>query len=339
MDLLPHQRRFIERFKGGLSRQILWWSAGSGKTLAAVSAVEHVLTTTEDFVVVACPLSVVDMWKRCLSHVESARVAVVTHDALSRRRSRVNQLVIIDEMHAFRTDLQSSVRVQRVVRLCREARFFVGLSATMVVNSASDLHNAYLMLDPSVTEIPGGDVDHLMYPGLDLYQSSQDGLAAVKYHADRVFMEPDDGYMPLYCALVDRESRLHLHKDPMKFLCGLRALAPRLANMTESEIRVTAKGITVEDVEIPMSPESVSRFRKNGRLVSPKTTRMIELAARGVKSGTKVLMWTEFIGSGVDHLAEGCREMGLSVSVVTGTMRAEERAAQVARYNNRAPKC
>lgn len=144
----------------------LFWEQGCGKTLPAIKAIEHRISTGEaKRVLIVCPKTVIAAWKKEFTRYSDIRpaiiggkdrddvaarapVAIVNYDLLIRMDLGTWDMVIFDESQYVKG--HTAQRSKAAYELAKRAKFRVLLTGTPIAKDAGDLFGQFRVLDEGI---------------------------------------------------------------------------------------------------------------------------------------------------------------------------------------------
>ncbi len=320
MKLKEYQQnisRFLDKNRG----LIVVHGIGSGKTLSAVTASQCFLKThPESIVIVSTPKSLVHNFKKEMEnygiHKSDPRYVFYTHDELCNliKHEKVplsyfhKNMLIIDEIHNFRTqplikeDKDGTLKYGQAyyaIQAAHASEKVIGLTATPIVNSMTDLKNPLSMISgKKISQIS----ENPSYENLEKYKSLfsfyQRNINDPEYPSKHIHYENIKMSYSYYKQFNQLEEVLHSqHKEYIKtFHLSLRMAVNKLDNNKES----------------------------------PKVLWTIQL----IKNGLKTLVYSGFKDSGVLYIADHLTKLNIPFDIITGDSSMEERKQIVEDYND-----
>ena len=138
--LYPHQKRFLDK---NPDRAMLVWEMQTGKTLTAC---EWIKKRSKIKILIACPLSIIEKWKRDLSEV-GAKADVVSRDGIKKIDLSKYGGIVLDEAQDFLSPCftkQRSARTTAVYNFIRQnpGAHVLLLTATPIRSTSWNCHTA-----------------------------------------------------------------------------------------------------------------------------------------------------------------------------------------------------
>jgi SNF2 family DNA or RNA helicase len=319
MNLKQYQQN-ISRFLDTNRGIIVVHGIGSGKTLSAVTASQCFLKKNpESIVIVSTPKSLIHNFKKEMENYGIDKIdphyVFYTHDELCNliKNEKValsyfhKNMLIIDEIHNFRTqplikeDKDGNIKYSQAyyaIKAAHASEKVIGLTATPIVNSMTDLKNLLSMISgkkiSQISETPS-------YENLEKYKSLfsfyQRNTNDPEYPSKYIHYENVKMSLSYYKQFNKLQEVLHSqNKEYIKtFHLSLRMAVNKLDNDKES----------------------------------PKVLWTIQL----IKNGLKTLVYSGFKDSGVLYIAEHLNKLKIPFDIITGDSSIEERKQIVDDYN------
>jgi superfamily II DNA or RNA helicase len=281
---------------------------GSGKTLTAVSVSQCFLDKNPTGkVIVTTPKSLIFNFKKELNtygiEQDDKRYEFMTHEKLCNivKKNKLplsyfnNCLLIIDEIHNFRTQPLNRTRAYYAIQAAHSSLKVLGLTATPIVNGLMDLKNPLSMITgdniKAINKSPSFD-SLKQYKSLFsvFYRNENDPAYPTKIVKNvDIRMTPD--YFKKYLNIERSQKKTNLPFD-----LGFRMAVNKLDDSEES----------------------------------PKVQWTIQL----LENGLKTLVYSSFKDSGVDFLAKYLERKNIKFEMIDGSKSIEERKKTVLDYNN-----
>ena len=314
-------------------------SVGSGKTLTAVAASQCFLDANPTSHVYVCtPVSLIgnfkkEMVKYGISSTDP-RYTVLSHDKMWRSvkekkvdpKSFKNDMIIIDEVHNFRTlpliAIEKGKRVIRRAYYMREAvcnfKKVLALTATPIMNSEKDLVNIVSFLTGERYADRAADA-----PTYGTYydQSSLMPHVLDKAHSIFSFYErpKDDGRFPSYDV-----KNIHITMPENYF-----------RQYVEIEQLTMTKILNFRaDVEAFYTNIRNAVNRIDNTLNSPKVLWTLKKTQDIVKSGGRLIIYSAFLNSGINMIGQHLKTLRIPYNYISGEVPASKRTQIVEDYNS-----
>ena len=319
LPLSEHQirvARYLENHKGLIAVH----GIGTGKTLTAVSTSQCFLDKFPDSkVIVISPAALVANFKKGMEEYglgpDHRKYEFYSYEAFARRENVAahcrDNLLIVDEAHNLRTLVEGKKgkKAAQALSCARAAGRILLLTATPFVNTDMDLNNL-LALAKGTEPMTKSQWKNLMKDDrareqyfrcmFSVYFREQ-GDANYPRRVDKeIELEMDDDYLTKYNELeVANEEKLQGMgiKNPWAFLSGLRIGLLKIEN-------------------------------------SAKINYVVDEAVQKVKGGRKVVIYSNFVGSGIKNVAAKLEARGVDFYEFTGKTSAASRKKYVEEYNS-----
>ncbi len=310
-------------------------SVGAGKTLTAVVVAECFLAShPKGKVIVITPKSLVDNFRKeqkaAYGSKNDDRYIFVTKNKFAKDakngRMRLpikDNLVIIDELHNYRTKISPKHVAEFIAKRTKANRkrlpssYFVyealrpaakvlGMTATPFVNDIHDLI--------TIVSIVKGDDIFMKATGVKL-------LPLLKEHAKGVFSFYErDEHDPRFPSYTIHKIELVMPDDYFEKYIDIERMYSDFAQENFSETFLN-------------NIRSASNMIDN-TTHSPKVRWVVNKVVDTVRNGGKSVVYSSYIGSGVEIIKELLEKEGIGVSYISGVVPKDQRTEIVKEYNS-----
>lgn len=348
VTLREHQKKVVNymlatRRKG----LIMYHGTGSGKTITSLAVAKCLMSGRIDNVVVIVPSSVLVQWEMVCNDLRlpHEKIQILSKDIWTRdfeknRHTVTNMtLVIVDEAHNFRTDMEEGNRAQDmkrhvvvVMETCRLAGKVLFLTATPVWNMLSDLRNMLLAVDGmSGSELPKNSIIRRMDMGLT--ESNLNSITRCKFsYHDGVSVEK-----PTYEIRKENIEMSIKYLDdvyyPIETQNFTKVKVHDVSEWKDRDMTVFYNGIKQAANGFDPSINSATLGDMQDR--NPKVHWLLNNIRPWVQAGEQVVIYTHFNKFGKEYITKLLDYMKISNRVIVGETRPEARANMVTLFNRR----
>lgn len=328
MSCIDHSKLNLKEYQQNISRFldtnrgiIVVHGIGSGKTLSAVTASQCFLNKNPDsIVIVSTPKSLVHNFKKEMENYGidklDSHYVFYTHDELCNliKNEKVplsyfhKNMLIIDEIHNFRTqplfkeEKDGKIKYGQAyyaIKAAHASEKVIGLTATPIVNSMTDLKNPLSMITgKKISQIS----ENPSYENLEKYKS-------LFSFYQRNINDPD-------------YPSKHIHDQNIRMTLSYYKKFNQLEEVLHSQNKEYIKTF---HLSLRMAVNKLDNNKE-----SPKVLWTIQL----IQNGLKTLVYSGFKDSGVLYIADHLTKLNIPFDIITGDSSMEERKQIVDDYND-----
>lgn len=328
VDLQTHQKIPSVFIKNPLNRGLLlFFNLGTGKSLTSIAMAHCLLTKYPNKrVIVLTPASLVTNYQNEIKKVKSdlqenvEKIKVHSYvkfinSLKEHQQAGNNTILIIDEAQNFLSP--SSIRYQKLFNFSKTAYKVILLSATPVRNQVSEISNELSLLN-------GYKISKTLIEKINNIPDEKIRIENLKKFIGCKVMfyeKPKEGNFP---ERIDHTVELIMGKDYYQTYFKIQ------------------KDIKTELHDIFKSTDNLKAFlngiRKASNIVlndygSPKVKWIINKIKKDLENDKKVLVYSNFLGAGIDLLRKELNELKIGYSLVIGKLTQKQKEENIKRYN------
>ena len=340
--LKPHQVAVSTVFARPRTRGLLvYHTVGSGKTLAAVAAVENLAlkeARPRARVLVVTPASLAHNFRevmRAAGVSNPGRYTVVSFDKLYRmeRRARLElargAVLVVDEVQNARSP--TSATLHSLLEAARVARKRLLLTGTPVMNYPSDIGAVAGLLDPGRNEAVtvrarvGGAWDTGVFArrfGMDAQQDQETLDAMLRCRV--LFHRPDAATMARhYPEVTERTVRVELTRDQALQQFDMAARTPGALQVTQAWVGSVNPAFMIKPREVNIALNATH----------PKLDRIVEKVVAEYRRGGKCVVYSSYREKALEKLHALLLARRVRSALYVGATTAAAKARMVDEYN------
>jgi SNF2 family DNA or RNA helicase len=318
--VLPHQKRFVEyilnyRYKNGA---LMFHSVGSGKTITAILSAKCLSEKFNKKVFIVTPASLVSNFEKQIKKLKIVfRQGIVISSYIKFLKSKhdcTDSFLVIDEAHNMNG---GGVVYKGLLECSKKALKTILLTATPVRNAVDEMSIPLSFIFGK--KISKKEVQNALYISNDI-QRLENTKKAMKCSVS-VFDKPDENVD--YPTTETHDVNLIMTKDYYSKYYevqeDIKGQLPGVFN-TAKNLTVFYNGIrrAVNALDIP----------------SPKIAWTASKIVENLDQNKKILVYSNWIGSGISILRDVLDQLNIPYSYVTGNMDKKSKDINVADYNS-----
>ncbi len=330
VTLKQHQEMIVRHMlKPNVKGIIVRHSLGSGKTISAISAAEALMKIHKDwkalFIVSA---SLVDNVKKELKKmkVSSRRYTIMSRDKFLRIRNPdcSKRILIVDEAHNLK-NMQGKMYAA-VAHCASSAPKVILLTGTPIQNYPSEISALINMVSTG---------DAFVSPGAFELQHGQDGLS----HPNALFRK-------LKCKISMYDTPTNSTDFPsLAFKDVLITMTPeyckeyenrenlKLTDRFRQEMIAHGGDVTEPSKSLKVFLNGPRRWCNHLGDESPKIDELVMNVLHTVERGDKALVYSQFLGSGLNIIAQKLAQLNVPFAMFTGEVSMSQKRKVVKQYN------
>ncbi|MBF2022371.1 MAG: DEAD/DEAH box helicase, partial [Hydrococcus sp. C42_A2020_068] len=341
-QLYDYQKQGVE-FLLNHNSALLGDDMGTGKTVMSIVALRRLFQLGQiRRALIVCPVAVITQWQEHLESWASEiseyavvvrgkgrdqlwysrnAVFITNYETLARDMAKTDSselpkydLIILDEAHRVKS--QKTKNFRAVERLSRSARYRWALTGTPLQNRISELQTLCLILRPD---------QHKVIQKIESAEQLRDYIAPFflrRTKAEVLKDLPEKTHQDLWLKLSKRQHEAYIAvRDG--FIDYLRQVTPNTSKLEYTRV-VIAKIQKLKQI-CNFEPETLN---------SPKIDDLLERLREIRDTGSKALVFSQFVEEGVDKIVQALGEaLGeQSCAVIKGGQSDNERQGQIARF-------
>jgi len=338
VTLKPHQRRVVDYMvKNKPHGLCLFHTVGSGKTITAIAVAACMLSTgAVRKVYIAAPTSVVSQFDFEVKRMVPANLLpafeVMTHDKIVKTGADIvdgETLLIVDEAHNFKN--VGKIRTDSLFFTAKRAAHILLLSATPIIDKPEDLAPLIAMMRSS-NNLELRAMQNSLVEGVIDSQYIKCMFSVYKTRASDDYPSYTEKYITIpmdpsyYAKYVEIQNNKIGEDIPSSSAAGPSTSSAAL-NAAADAIFKNPKKLNVFLSSSRMASNSI------GDVMSAKLVWAMERIQRDITDGRKVMIYSQFLDSGIEIIQRELTARGMSFGVVDGAASIKQRKAVVADYN------
>jgi len=374
MKLWAHQQQAVDIFSTRNSIG-LWFDMGTGKTRTSVACYQkkaeqeprHLRT------LILSPKNVLENWKREFEQAKlghkvmvltgsgdsrvkqikantKCNIIVTNHEALgivglvSLLEKMPIDLIIVDEIHKFKNP--NGVRTKILHRLSKKAKYRVGLTGTLILNSYADLYSPIKFLDPNLVAAnfyawqkqhffnANAEKSWLNFPD---YQPKPDSLVHFNKLIEATGLQVDKAKVLDLPPLVKTIIYVDLHEQVAKHYREMeKGFVTIFQDKDDKKDLVVAELVVTQLLRLTQITSGILKGEEEETVVENcKNEALMELL-ENITPKHKVIIWAHQ-RKAIEQIEKVCKAIHLKYCKVVGGQSVPGRQDQIDKFNNEPP--